>query len=140
MLHLRAVPVKFYKSAKYSIVKTYYRNAERMTMERRNYPRTKASIPLEFHVQHPEATEEPWVGRGVLANLSLTGIFFVPDDHPPLKQGDIRDFTFTQSHPIEGLPRPLIMKAKGRVVRIKISEDDRCLGVALNFLTGPYFS
>jgi len=51
-----------------------------MPMDRRNYPRTEATIPIEFNVQHPEATEEPWIGRGVLANLSLTGIFFFPDN------------------------------------------------------------
>jgi hypothetical protein len=110
-----------------------------MIMDRRNYPRTEASIPIEFNVRHLEATEEPWIGRGVLANLSLTGIFFFPDNQPPLKQGDIRDFTFTLAHAIEGLSGPLIIKAQGKVMRIEISEDRTCLGVAVDFLTGPYF-
>ena len=108
-------------------------------MDRRNYPRTEVSIPMEFNVRHLEATEEPWIGRGALGNLSLTGIFFFPDNQPPLKQGDIRDFTFTLSHAIEGLSRPLIIKARGKVMRIEISEDHTCLGVAVDFLTGPYF-
>jgi hypothetical protein len=110
-----------------------------MIMDRRNYPRTEVSIPIEFNVRHLEATEEPWVGKGVLANLSLTGIFFFPDNQPPLKQGDIRDFTFTLSHAIEGFSRPLIIKARGKVMRIEINEDHTSLGVAVDFLTGPYF-
>jgi hypothetical protein len=112
---------------------------EDVIMDRRAYPRTKVSNPIEFHVRQPDTPEEPWVGRGTLANLSLTGIYFVPDDQPPLKQGDIREFTFTLSHPIEGFSRPFIIKAKGEVMRIEISEDHTCFGVAVDFLTGPYF-
>jgi hypothetical protein len=110
-----------------------------MIMDRRNYPRTEVSIPLEFQVRDLEATEEPWIARGVLANLSLTGIFFFPDNQPPLKQGDIRDFTFALSHATEGFSRPSIIKARGKVMRIDISEDHTCLGVVVDFLTGPYF-
>ncbi len=105
----------------------------------RNYPRTEVSIPIEFHVRRIEATEEPWIGMGVLANLSLTGIFFFPDNQSPLKQGDIRDFTFALPRAIEGFSRPSIIKARGKVMRIEISEDHTCLGVAVDFLTGPYF-
>lgn len=108
-------------------------------MERRNYPRIEASTPIEFNVRHIESTEEPWIGRGVLANLSITGIFFFPDNQPPLKQGDIRDFIFTLPHAIEGLSRPSIIKARGKVMRIEISENQRCPGVAVDFITGPYF-
>ena len=108
-------------------------------MDRRNYPRTKACVPIEFHVQHLEATEEPWIGRGVLANLSLTGILFIPDNQPPIKQGDIRDFTVTLTNPLKGLPRPLFIKARGKVMRIEISEDHPFPGVAVDFLAGPYF-
>lgn len=108
-------------------------------MDRRNYPRIESSIPIEFHVRHLEVTEEPWMGRGVLGNLSLTGIFFFPDNQPPLKQGDIRDFTFTLSHAIEGLSGPLSIKARGKVMRIEISENHTCPGVAVDFLTGPDF-
>jgi hypothetical protein len=128
----------------YLIIVVWYRanyagTAEDMIMDRRNYPRTEASIPIEFIVRHPEATEELWIGRGVLANLSLTGLFFFPDNQPPLKQGDIRDFTFTLSHAIEGLSGPLTIKARCNVSRIEISEDHTSLGVAVDFLTGPYF-
>jgi PilZ domain len=111
-----------------------------MIVDRRNYPRTKASIPIEFEVLHLEATEEPWMGKGALANLSLTGIFFFPDNQPPLKEGDIKNFTFALPHAIEGFSRPIIIKARGKVMRIEISEDDTCLGVAVDFLTGPNFS
>jgi hypothetical protein len=117
----------------------YGSNAEDMIMDRRNYPRIEAPIPIGLNVRHLEATEDPWIGRGVLANLSLTGIFFFPDNQPPLKQGDIRDFTFTLSHAIEGLSRPSVIKAKGKVIRIEISADHTCPGVAVDFLTGPYF-
>jgi hypothetical protein len=75
----------------------------------------------------------------MLGNLSLTGIFFVPDDKPPLQQGDIRDFTLTLSHPTEGLSNPLIIKAKGKITQIVITEDLACLGMAVHFLSGPYF-
>ena len=108
-------------------------------MERRNYPRIKAFIPIEIQVRHPESTEEPLIGGGVVANLSLTGIFFIPDDQPPIKPGDIRDFTFTLAQPIEGLPKPLFIQARGRVVRIELIEFHEGLGVAVDFLTGPYF-
>ena len=108
-------------------------------MDRRNYPRIESSIPIEFQVGNLEATEEPWVGRGMLGNLSLTGIFFFPDNQPPLKQGDIRDFTFTLSHAIEGLSGPLTIRARGKVMRIEISEAHPGPGVAVDFLTGPYF-
>jgi hypothetical protein len=110
-----------------------------MIMDRRSYPRTKGSIPIEFHVQHLEAAEEPWIGKGVLANLSLTGIFFFPNDQLPLKQGDIRDFTFTLPHAVEGLSRPSTIKARGKVMRIEISEDHTFPGVAVDFLAGPNF-
>jgi hypothetical protein len=128
----------------YLIIVVWYRanydsTAEGMIMDRRNYPRTEVFIPIEFNVRHLEATEEPWVGRGVLANLSLTGILFFPDNQPPLKQGDIRDFTFALPHAIEGLSRPSIIKAKGKVMRIEISEGHTCPGVAVDFLTGPDF-
>ena len=83
----------------------------------RNYPRTEVSIPIEFHVRRIEATEEPWIGMGVLADLSLTGIFFFPDNQSPLKQGDIRDFTFALPRAIEGFSRPSIIKARGKVMR-----------------------
>ena len=128
----------------YLIIGVWYRpnygsTAEDMIMDRRNYPRIEASVPIEINVRDLEATEEPWIGRGVLANLSLTGIFFFPDNQPPLKQGDIRDFTFTLSHAIEGLFGPLIIKARGKVMRIEINADPTCFGVAVDFLTGPYF-
>lgn len=113
---------------------------EDVIMERRSYPRTKVSNPLEFYVRHLDAPEEPWIGRGTLANLSLTGIFFVPDDQPPLKRGDIGDFTFTLSHPTEGFSRPFIIKAKGEVKRVEFSQDHTGWGVAVDFLTGPYFA
>jgi hypothetical protein len=108
-------------------------------MDRRNYPRMGASFPIGFNVRNHEATEYPWIGRGVLANLSLTGIFFFPDNQLPLKQGDIRDFTFTLPHATEGMSRPSIIKARGKVVRIEISTEHTCPGVAVDFLTGPYF-
>jgi len=108
-------------------------------MERRNYPRTEATIPIECNVRPLEATEEPWIGRGALANLSLTGIFFFPDNQPPFKQGDIREFTFSLSHAVEGFSKPLNIKARGKVMRIEMSEDHTCIGVAVHFLTGPYF-
>ncbi len=109
-------------------------------MERRNYPRTKVANPIEFHFRPLEPPAEPWIGRGTLANLSLTGIFFVPDDQPPLKQGDIGDFTFTLSHPVEGFSRPFVIKARGEVKRIEIIKDHPGWGVAVDFLTGPYFA
>jgi hypothetical protein len=129
----------------YLIIVVWYKpnygsTVEDMIMDSRNYPRIEASIPMEFNVQHLEATEEPWIGRGVLANLSLTGIFFFPDNQPPLKKGDIRDFTFTLPHAIEGFSRPSIIKARGKVIRIEISENHTFPGVAVDFLTGPYFA
>jgi hypothetical protein len=108
-------------------------------MDRRNYPRTNVSIPIEFQVRDLEALEEPWTGRGVLTNLSLTGIFFVADDQPPIEPGDIRDFIFTPFHPLERLVKSFIIKARGEVMRIEMSDDHTCFGVAVNFLTGPYF-
>jgi hypothetical protein len=57
----------------------YGSTAEDMIMDRRNYPRTNVSIPVKFHIRHLEAPGEPWIGRGVLKNLSLNGIFFIPD-------------------------------------------------------------
>jgi hypothetical protein len=110
-----------------------------MMMDLRNYPRTEVSIPIEFKVRSLGAIEEPWMGRGVLANLILTGIFFFPDNQPPLRPEDIRDFTFTLPHAIEGFSRPSFIKARGEVRRIEISEDHTCFGVAVEFLTGPYF-
>jgi hypothetical protein len=107
-------------------------------MERRDYPRTHGSIPIEFRVRHLETPDAPWIGRGVLTNLSLSGIFFIPEDQPPLKPGDIRDFTFTPSHPHGAMPKPFIIKARGKVMRIEMSDDHTCCGVAVNFLSGPY--
>jgi hypothetical protein len=75
-------------------------------MDNRGYPRIKASVPIEFHVRHLEATEEPWIGRGMLDNLSLTGIFFVPDDQPPLQQGDKR-FHLHLISPYRGAVKPV---------------------------------
>jgi PilZ domain len=108
-------------------------------MDRRNYPRTSVSIPVKFQIRHLEDPEEPWIGRGVLKNLSLCGIFFIPDDQPPIKPGDIRDFTFTPSHPLEEEPKLFVIKARGKVMRIEIDEDHTCFGVAVDFITGPYF-
>jgi hypothetical protein len=110
-----------------------------MIMDRRHYPRTEASIPIEFKVRDLEVTGEPRIGRGVLVNLSLTGIFFFPDDHSPLKPGDIRDFIFSLPHAIEGLSKPSTITARGKVMRIEISEDHAFPGVAVDFLSGPNF-
>jgi hypothetical protein len=110
-----------------------------MIMDRRNYSRIESSIPIEFHVRHLEAKEEPWIGSGLLGNLSLTGIFFFPNNQPPLKQGEIKDFTFTLPHAIDGFFSPSTIKAGGKVIRIEISEDHTFPGVAVDFLTGPYF-
>jgi hypothetical protein len=76
----------------------------------------------------------------MLANLSLTGIFFFPDNQPPLKPGDIRHFTLTLPHAIEGFFSPSTIKARGMVIRIEISGNHTFPGVAVDFLTGPYFS
>jgi hypothetical protein len=110
-----------------------------MIMDRRHYPRVEASVPIEFTVGHPEATQEPWVGQGMLANLSLTGILFFPDNQPPLQPGDVRDFTFNLAHAVEGLSRPTTIQARGKVMRIEISEVHAFPGVAVDFLTGPTF-
>jgi hypothetical protein len=108
-------------------------------MDRRNYPRTDVSIPIKIQIRHLENPGEPWIGRGVLKNLSLWGIFFISDDKPPINQGDIRDFTFTPSHPLEEEPKLFMIRARGKVMRIETSEDHTRVGVAVDVIAGPYF-
>jgi len=70
-------------------------------MERRRHNRICTSIPVKIHVKVPESPEVYWTSFGVLKNLSYVGAYFISNDPPPLKQGQIREVTFTlaEEHP-----------------------------------------
>jgi hypothetical protein len=108
-------------------------------MDRRQYPRTNAAIPIAFQVRRLAAPGTAWLGRGWLTNLSLTGIYFVPNDRPPLKPGDIGEFTFTPDQSHGHTTKSFLIKARGKVMRIARGEDQAPFGIAVAFLSGPYF-
>jgi hypothetical protein len=110
--------------------------AQRNTMERRINQRFYVAIPITFKVQIPKPTENPWMGSGVLENISYGGLYFKSNDTLPVEEGQIRSFTFTFTKEHPTFPEKDFIIAKCRVVRIdppKPDQQDEDVGVALNF-------
>jgi hypothetical protein len=104
-------------------------------MERRLYQRFYFTIPMKYQVQVPESTDNPWMSSGVLRNISYGGLYFSSKDKPPLKKGQIRDFTITSGKEHPNYPEITFVIAKGRVVRIDPPRPDHPdIGVALEFV------
>jgi hypothetical protein len=73
-------------------------------MDRRKHRRLSLSIPIQFHVQLPENQGISWANSGNLENISTGGVYFVTNDTPPLKPGQVRNFIITPAD--EGLGFP----------------------------------
>ena len=89
---------------------------------------------MTYKVNVPESPENPWMGSGVLENISYGGLYFRSNNAPPIEKGQVRKitFTFTKEHPT--FPEKDFIIAKCRVVRIdppKPDHQDEDIGVAL---------
>jgi c-di-GMP-binding flagellar brake protein YcgR len=103
-------------------------------MERRRDKRVYAGIPMNYQVQVQEDPEVSWKSSGVVENISHGGLYFRSDDIPPLKEGQLRDFTFTSTKEHPDYPETDFIVAKGRIVRIDPPEPGQeNTGVALEF-------
>jgi hypothetical protein len=72
--------------------------------------------------------------------LDEMGAYFIFNDTPPLKQGQIREFTITPTEEHPNFPGVNFIYGTSRVVRIdfpKTGEHD--IGVALEFVSAKFF-
>ena len=105
-------------------------------MERRRHNRICTSIPVKIHVKIPESPEDSWINFGILKNLSYMGAYLISNDTPPLKQGQIREFTITPSEEHPNFPGVTFINGTSRVIRIDSPETgDHGIGVALEFVS-----
>jgi hypothetical protein len=103
-------------------------------VERRRHKRFYAGIPMTYQVHLPESPETAWKSSGVVENISHSGLYFRSNDPPPLKEGQLRDFTFTSTKEHPDFPETDFIIAKGRVVRLDPPEPGRPdPGVAIEF-------
>jgi hypothetical protein len=108
-------------------------------MERRRHNRICTSIPVKIHVKIPESPKVSWTNFGVLKNLSYGGAYFTSNDTPPLKQGQIREFTITPTEEPPNFPGVTFINGTSRVIRVDSpSSGDHDIGVALELLSGTF--
>jgi hypothetical protein len=110
-------------------------------MERRRNNRIWTSIPVKIHVKIPESPKVSWTNFGVLKNLSYAGAYFICNDTPPLKQGQIREFTITPIEEHPNFPGVNFINGTSRVVRIDSPKTgDQDIGVALEFVSAKFLA
>ena len=108
-------------------------------MERRRHNRIYTSIPIKIHVKLHESPEDSWTNFGILKNLSYIGAYFISNDTPPLKQGQIGEFTITPTEEHPNFPGFTFINGTSRVVRIDSPETgDHGIGVALEFVSANF--
>jgi hypothetical protein len=112
-------------------------------MEWRRIKRFFVGIPMTYKVNIPESLEIPWMGSGVVKNVSLIGLYFRSNDTPPLEEGQIRDFTFTSTKEHPNYPETDFIITKVRVIRIDPrGPGQQDIGVAIEFVSfkfDPHF-
>jgi len=99
-------------------------------IERRAHLRVVFSLPMECE-GHMADSRQFWESQAVLKNLSQGGLYFECETAPPLKPGDVGEFTFTTT------PAPPI-KTKAVVKRIvpRVAGTSN-FGVSVQFLSAP---
>jgi hypothetical protein len=106
--------------------------------ERRQHIRFYFSLPMKFEAQLPDSGES-WECQATLKNISQGGLYFVCENLPQLKRGNVAEFTFNTTPPKYGFIKSPI-KAQAEVKRIEpriAGTDD--FGVAVQFLSSPLF-
>ena len=108
-------------------------------LERRRFSRIMVSLPVEFHTRLPD-TDAPFLGQGVLRDISLGGTYFHVDPGTSFQQGQILSLTISAPLPYLEDSGISHLQATGEVVRFDPPTPNRFQGgVALNFLEGPTF-
>lgn len=104
--------------------------------ERRRHQRFYTSIPIQYCVQLPESPEVCCIGRGVLKNVSHSGVYFISTDISPLKPNQIRDFIILSDKRDLKFSKIANIGARSRVVRIDPPQTGtHDIGIALEFLS-----
>jgi hypothetical protein len=109
-------------------------------MERRRHNRICTSIPVKIQIKIPESSEVSWTNFGILKNLGYEGAYFISNDPPPLKQGQIREFAITPAEEHPNSQGVAFINGTSRVVRIESTKTgDHNIGVALEFVSAELF-
>lgn len=105
-------------------------------MEIRQFPRMHMSIPINYLIQMEESSQGPWIGPGVLKNLSQSGAYFLCEDHLELGMDNIGNFTISTTSASSDLPVNSYIVFKGLVKRIEPSPGgSNGFGVAVQLLS-----
>jgi hypothetical protein len=79
-------------------------NLGEIDMEPQHSSRMHMSIPMRYRIQMPDPSKGPWIGQGVLKNLSQNGAYFTCEDHLELDLEHIGNFTISTISPSPDLP------------------------------------
>lgn len=102
--------------------------------EKRRHNRLVLSLPVRFHDAAAALGEESG-GRGVLKNISLSGLYFECPPPVDLKQGQVLQLSIAASLPSLDLLGTSHLAARGEVLRLDhLLGADRACGVAVRFL------
>ncbi len=102
-------------------------------MEKRQFPRLNTTLPIMYHVRHPDSGER-WSGQGLLRNISIGGLYFTCEAPPPLEVGYIRDFNFDTTMPPK-VNYNANLTLRGKVVRIEQPGlESAPFGIAVQFV------
>jgi len=99
-------------------------------VERRAHLRVVFSLPMEWEF-HMGDSRQSWESQAVLKNISQGGLYFECETAPPLRCGDVGEFTFTTT------PAPHI-KTQAVVKRIvpQVAGTSN-FGVSVQFISAP---
>jgi hypothetical protein len=104
--------------------------------ERRKFGRVRVSEPRICQV-YLSQSQELWTGQGILANISLGGLYFLCNQPPPLATNDIRYFTLNT---LDSAPGMQHMGFRVLVVRTEQRQDDRLqFGLGLKIISDPVY-
>jgi hypothetical protein len=104
--------------------------------EKREHIRFYLSLPMEFEVQIADS-DETWVNRAVLKNLSQGGLYFECETAPQLKRGNVGEFIFTTVPPkFNFINSPIKTQALVKRIEPRVGGTSN-FGVAVQFLSDP---
>jgi len=107
-------------------------------MEKREHIRFYLSLPIEFQMQISDS-QESWESRAVLKNISQGGLYFECRTTPPLKRGNVAEFTFTTEPPnFSFFSSPIKAQVVVKRIEPRVAGTDN-YGIALEFIDAPLF-
>jgi hypothetical protein len=108
-------------------------------VDRREFPRVYQPLAFEYQAR-VHGSDESISSRAFMINMSISGLYFLSETPPILKNDDIADFVFKFAAGRSSDLVPTEIRATGQVKRIEPpNEESPHFGVAVEFLTGPVF-